>query len=68
MTTDEYVAKLEDKVKMFDDKFVEETKDWATSDKLYVYLHKIQLEYMRQFSEDMDWVSRQVKWIRAQTS
>lgn len=68
MTIDEYVAKLEHQVMKFDEVFVKDVKDWSPSDKLYVYLHKIQLEHMNRFSYDLELVNRNMKFIRAQTS
>lgn len=68
MTPDEYIVRLETRVKEFDPEFVEETKDWSLSDKLYVYLHKIQLDYMSKYYMDLQKVHHQLMWIRNQTS
>ena len=43
MTLEEYVAELTFAV---DTRLVEETKDWSTENKMYVYLHNIQLSFM----------------------
>lgn len=43
MTLDEYVSELAFAV---DPRLVEETKDWSTENKMYVYLHNIQLSFM----------------------
>jgi len=43
MTLEEYVAELTFAV---DARLVEETKDWSTENKMYVYLHNIQLSFM----------------------
>lgn len=68
MTIEEYVAELEKSVNNFDSNFVTAIKDWTPNDKLYVYLHKIQLNYMKSYYKEMDEMHRQLKWIRAQTS
>jgi len=43
MTLEEYVAELTFAV---DARLVEETKDWSTENKMYMYLHNIQLSFM----------------------
>jgi len=43
MTLEEYVAELTFAV---DARLIEETKDWSTENKMYVYLHNIQLSFM----------------------
>lgn len=48
MTIEEYVEKLKELVPPM---FVEDSKDWPTSDKLYTYLHMIQLQEMADFKE-----------------
>ena len=48
MTIEEYVEKLKELVPPM---FVEDSKDWPTSDKLYAYLHMIQLQEMADFKE-----------------
>lgn len=68
MTIDEYVTHLESKVNNFDAQFVTEVKDWSPNDKLYVFLHKIQLYHMNNFYSELNHTHQQLKWIRAQTS
>lgn len=48
MNMEEYVASLESQV---DPTLVEDIKDWATETKLYMYLHNIQLGYMREYRQ-----------------
>ena len=45
MTTEEYVENLKQLVPAH---FIECTKDWSTSDKMYVFLHYIQLKHMEE--------------------
>ena len=51
MTTEEYV---EDLKQLVPDHFIENTKDWSTSDKMYVFLHYIQLKHMEEIKEIMN--------------
>lgn len=48
MNVSQYVYNLESDV---DPQLVEQLRDWPDSDKLYVYLHSIQLEHMKQFKK-----------------
>ena len=45
MTIEEYVENLKELVPAH---FIENTKDWSTSDKMYVFLHYIQLKNMEE--------------------
>ena len=45
MTTEEYVENLKQLVPAY---LVECTKDWSTSDKMYVFLNYIQLKHMEE--------------------
>ena len=51
MTTEEYVENLK---QLVPDHFIENTKDWSTSDKMYVFLHYIQLKHMEEIKEIMN--------------
>ena len=51
MTTEEYVENLK---QLVPDHFIENTKDWSTSDKMYVFLHYIQLKSMEEIKEIMN--------------
>ncbi len=46
MNVSQFVYNLESDV---DPNLVEQLRDWSDNDKLYVYLHSIQLEHMKQF-------------------
>ena len=48
MTTEEYVENLKQLVPAH---FIECTKDWSTSDKMYVFLHYIQLKHMEEIKQ-----------------
>ena len=48
MTTEEYVENLK---QLVPDHFIENTKDWSTSDKMYVFLHYIQLNNMEEIKQ-----------------
>jgi hypothetical protein len=48
MTIEEYVEILKPLVPLY---FVENTKDWSASDKMYIFLHNIQLKKMEEFKE-----------------
>jgi len=48
MTIEQYVENLKELVPAH---FVENTKDWSTSDKMYVFLHYIQLKKMEEIKE-----------------
>lgn len=48
MTQEEYVEILKELVSPA---MLEDTKDWPVSDKLYVYLHHIQLQEMADIKE-----------------
>jgi len=48
MTMEEYVEGLKELVPAH---FVENTKDWSTSDKMYVFLHFIQLKNMEEIKQ-----------------
>ena len=48
MTTEEYVENLK---QLVPDHFIENTKDWSTSDKMYVFLHYIQLKHMEEIKQ-----------------
>lgn len=48
MTTEEYVENLKQLVPAH---FIENTKDWSTSDKMYVFLHYIQLKHMEEIKQ-----------------
>ena len=48
MTIEEYVQGLKELVPAH---FIEYTKDWSTSDKMYVFLHLIQLKNMEEIKE-----------------
>lgn len=48
MTQEEYVDKLKTMVPSV---LVEDMEDWSVSDKLYVYLHMIQLQEMADIKE-----------------
>ena len=45
MTIEKYVEGLKELVPAH---FIENTKDWSTSDKMYVFLHFIQLKNMEE--------------------
>jgi len=51
MTIDEYIERIQD---MVSPELREETKDWSSQDRLYVYLHTIQLSFMQQYMEMLD--------------
>ena len=51
MTIEEYVEFLKPLVPSY---FVENTKDWSASDKIYIFLHNIQLEKMEEFKESLE--------------
>ena len=48
MTIEDYVENLKTLVPA---NFIESTKDWSTSDKMYVFLHFIQLKKMEEIKE-----------------
>ena len=48
MTMEKYVEGLKELVPAY---FVENTKDWSTSDKMYVFLHFIQLKNMEEIKQ-----------------
>jgi hypothetical protein len=50
MTQDEYVLQLE---KQVDPALVEAFKDWPADTKLYMYIHNIQLAYMKDFQKSV---------------
>ena len=51
MNINQFVYNLETQV---DPTLVEQTRDWSDENKLYVYLHTIQLEHMRRFEEKLN--------------
>ena len=51
MTIEEYVELLKPLVPSY---FVENTKYWSASDKMYIFLHNIQLEKMEEFKESLE--------------
>jgi hypothetical protein len=61
MTPDEYVKKLEQRVSMFDSAFVTSIRDWSVSDRLYVCLHKIQLNYMNHYLTELEDIKEALK-------
>lgn len=56
MKIEEYVENLKELVPAH---FIESTKDWSTSDKMYVFLHYIQLKSMEEIKELINQVARQ---------
>jgi hypothetical protein len=58
MTIEEYVDGLK---KIVPEHFIESTKDWSTSDKMYVFLHYIQLSTMDKISKELKIISRDHK-------
>ena len=48
MTLDEYILVLEKDV---DPELIQCIQDWPNDTKLYMYLHNIQLAYMKEFSQ-----------------
>ena len=51
MTIEEYVNNLETLVP---NHFVENTKDWSTSDKMYAFLHFIQIKKIEEFNQSLE--------------
>lgn len=55
MTQEEYIEILKELVSL---KLVEDTKDWSVSDRMYVFLHYIQLQEMEDIKELLKMVLR----------
>jgi len=51
MTMEEYVDNLKPLVPSY---FVENTKDWSTSDKMYIFCHYIQIAQMEAYKKSIE--------------
>ena len=55
MKIEEYVENLKELVPAH---FIESTEDWSLSDKMYVFLHFIQLKQMEEIKETLNYIMR----------